>query len=229
MAARIAEHEIIFPQGDFNGAVFFVEREIFQVILELDQVTCLLLSFRIALVILDDIVLVLEPLASACLRTARKVGYPAERFLGPFFQLAGFQDEVLAAGFTHHLVEIVLNGLGERSRFFKREVYASFLVRIRQHPDCAVHDPAQEIGADQVLGIILAAIIMVIFNSLNITITNSIAKMILGGGLLRFSPTLGIILTTIIIAVGGSLISNLYPVSSALKITPLKALNHGGD
>ena len=79
------------------------------------------------------------------------------------------------------------------------------------------------------LGILLAAIIMLIFNSLNITITNSIAKMILGGGLLRFSPTAGIIITTIVIAVGGSLISNLYPVSSALKITPLKALNHGGN
>ena len=80
-----------------------------------------------------------------------------------------------------------------------------------------------------VLGIILSAIIMLIFNSLNITITNSIAKMILGGGLLRFSPTVGIIITTVVIAIGGSLISNLYPVSSALKITPLKALNHGGD
>ena len=80
-----------------------------------------------------------------------------------------------------------------------------------------------------VLGIILAAIIMAIFNSLNITITNSIAKMILGGGLLRFSPTAGIIITTIVIAVLGSVISNLYPVSSALRITPLKALNHGGD
>ena len=79
------------------------------------------------------------------------------------------------------------------------------------------------------LGILLATIIMLIFNSLNITITNSIAKMILGGGLLRFSPTAGIIITTIVIAIGGSLISNLYPVSSALKITPLKALNHGGD
>ena len=79
------------------------------------------------------------------------------------------------------------------------------------------------------LGIILASIIMLIFNSLNITITNSIAKMILGGGLLRFSPTAPIIIVTIVIAIGGSLISNLYPVSSALKITPLKALNHGGD
>ena len=80
-----------------------------------------------------------------------------------------------------------------------------------------------------VAGVILSFIIMAIFNSLNITITNSIAKMILGGGLLRFSPTAGIIITTIIIAVGGSVLSNLYPVSSALKITPLKALNHGGD
>ena len=78
-------------------------------------------------------------------------------------------------------------------------------------------------------GIILAGIIMAIFNSLNITITNSIAKMILGGGLLRFSPTPAIIITTIVIAIGGSLISNLSPVKSALKITPLKALNHGGD
>ena len=79
------------------------------------------------------------------------------------------------------------------------------------------------------LGIIVAAIVMAIFNSLNITITNSIAKMILGGGLLRFSPTAGIIITTIVVAIGGSVISNLYPVSSALKITPLKALNQGGN
>ena len=80
-----------------------------------------------------------------------------------------------------------------------------------------------------IAGVIVAGIIMAIFNSLNITITNSIAKMILGGGLLRFSPTPAIIIITIIIAIGGSLISNLSPVKSALKITPLKALNHGGD
>lgn len=76
-----------------------------------------------------------------------------------------------------------------------------------------------------VIGIILAFIIMKIFNSLNITITNSIAKMILGGGLLQFSPTVKIIGMTVLIALAGSIISNLYPVSSALKITPLKALN----
>lgn len=78
-----------------------------------------------------------------------------------------------------------------------------------------------------VVGIIIAFIAMAIFNSCNITITNSIAKMILGGGLLHFSPTVKIIVATIIIALLGSILSNLYPVRSALKITPLKALSSG--
>ena len=74
-------------------------------------------------------------------------------------------------------------------------------------------------------GIIFAFICMAIFNSFNITITNSIAKMILGGGLLHFSPTPTIILVTIAVALLGSVISNRYPVKSALKITPIKALS----
>ena len=74
-------------------------------------------------------------------------------------------------------------------------------------------------------GIIFAFICMAIFNSFNIAITNSIAKMILGGGLLHFSPTPGIIITTILVALLGSIISNRYPVKSALKITPIKALS----
>lgn len=80
-----------------------------------------------------------------------------------------------------------------------------------------------------IVGIILAFIIMVIFNACNITITNSIAKMILGGGLLHFSPTFKIIFITVLIALFGSIISNKYPVSYALKITPLKALSKGSD
>ena len=74
-------------------------------------------------------------------------------------------------------------------------------------------------------GIILAFICMAIFNSFNIAITNSIAKMILGGGLLHFTPTPGIIITTIAVAILGSIISNRYPVKSALRITPIKALS----
>ena len=76
-----------------------------------------------------------------------------------------------------------------------------------------------------VAGIIFAFICMLIFNSFNIALTNSIAKMILGGGLLHFSPTPAIILTTILVALAGSVLSNMYPVKSALRITPIKALS----
>lgn len=80
-------------------------------------------------------------------------------------------------------------------------------------------------SVSSVFGIIIAFIAMGIFNSMNITITNSIAKMILGGGLMHFSPTVTIIGVTVLVALAGSILSNLYPVSSALKITPLKALS----
>ena len=74
-------------------------------------------------------------------------------------------------------------------------------------------------------GIIFAFICMMIFNSFNIAITNEIAKMILGGGLLHFSPTPKIIIVTIVVALIGSILSNRYPVRSALRITPIKALS----
>ncbi|MCR4952507.1 MAG: FtsX-like permease family protein [Treponema sp.] len=80
-----------------------------------------------------------------------------------------------------------------------------------------------------IIGIILAFIAMAIFNSCGITITNSIAKMILGGGLLHFTPTPAIIISSFVIAILGSVLSNLYPVSSALRITPLKALAKGSE
>ena len=76
-----------------------------------------------------------------------------------------------------------------------------------------------------VAGIIFAFICMLIFNSFNIALTNSIAKMILGGGLLHFSPTPKIIILTILVALIGSVLSNRYPVKSALRITPIKALS----
>jgi putative ABC transport system permease protein len=76
-----------------------------------------------------------------------------------------------------------------------------------------------------IAGIIFAFICMAIFNAFNIAITNSIAKMILGGGLLHFSPTPKIIFLTLLVALIGSILSNRYPVKSALRITPIKALS----
>lgn len=80
-----------------------------------------------------------------------------------------------------------------------------------------------------VIGIILAFLIIGIFNSLNLNVgDNMIAKVILGGGQLHFSPTLKIVVFSFAGVLAGSVLSNLYPVSSALKITPLKALSKGG-
>ena len=107
-----------------------------------------------------------------------------------------------------------MRAIGAEKKFVKRLFYteAVFLTMV-----------------SAIIGILLSFICMAFFNSLNITITNSIAKMILGGGLLHFSPTLKIILVTVLIALFGSIISNKYPVSYALKITPLKALSKGSE
>ena len=111
----------------------------------------LLLSRFVAVVALDHVVLVLEPLAAARLRTIRQVGNPSERLLGPFLQFARFQNEVLAAGFADHLVEVILKGLLKMRFLFERQVHALRLFRIRQYPHLAIHYPSQEIGADQVV------------------------------------------------------------------------------
>ena len=80
------------------------------------------------------------------------------------------------------------------------------------------------------VGVVLSLIFIVIFNSLGIAVdSNMVAKVILGGGEIQFAPTPQIIITTIVVVIIGSLMSNIYPVSSALKITPLKALSKGAD
>ena len=68
---------------------------------------------------------------------------------------------------------------------------------------------------------------MTILNACNFTVSDDIAKMILGGGSISFIPTVGNFVSTMIIILVGTILANLYPVSSALKITPLKALSKG--
>ena len=79
-------------------------------------------------------------------------------------------------------------------------------------------------------GMVLSLVFIAIFNSLGIAVdSNMIAKIILGGGEIQFAPTPQILIVTFLVVVLGSLLSNIYPVSSALKITPLKALSKGAD
>jgi len=78
-------------------------------------------------------------------------------------------------------------------------------------------------------GTLIALLIMVIFNAFHLSVDGDIAKMILGGGSIQFIPTLLNILGTIILVCIGSSLANIYPVSSALKISPLKALSQDGE
>ena len=103
-----------------------------------------------------------------------------------------------------------MRAIGAEKKFVKKLFYSEALVLT---------------SLSSVAGIIFAFICMAIFNAFNIAVTNTIAKMILGGGLLHFSPTPKIIFTTIIVALLGSIVSNRYPVKSALRITPIKALS----
>ena len=82
------------------------------------------------------------------------------------------------------------------------------------------------LGAE-IVGTILSLVVMGVLNLCNFTVSDDIAKMILGGGSISFIPTVENFVSTMIIILVGTILANLYPVSSALKITPLKALSKG--
>jgi putative ABC transport system permease protein len=76
-----------------------------------------------------------------------------------------------------------------------------------------------------ITGTILALIVSVIVNGIGFSVSNTVAKLLLGGGSVSITPTASSILATVIVILIGSAAANLYPVSVALKITPLKAMN----
>ena len=78
-------------------------------------------------------------------------------------------------------------------------------------------------------GSVIALICMAVINSFKISIDNDTVKLILGGGLIAFLPTVKNILGTILLITTGSVLANVYPLSAALKITPLKALSKDGE
>lgn len=76
-------------------------------------------------------------------------------------------------------------------------------------------------------GSVLALLLMGIVDMIDIKVTNDIAKMIIGGGAVRLIPTFVSFFRTILIITIGGILASFYPVSRALKITPLKALSQG--
>ena len=76
-----------------------------------------------------------------------------------------------------------------------------------------------------IAGTILALAVSAIVNAIGFSVSNTVAKLLLGGGSVSITPTASSILATVIVILIGSAAANLYPVSVALKITPLKAMN----
>ncbi len=78
-----------------------------------------------------------------------------------------------------------------------------------------------------IAGVILGLLVCFILNACHISIADSSAKVILGSASLSFIPTFTSVFTTAFVILIGSIFANFYPVSLALRITPLKAMNQG--
>jgi putative ABC transport system permease protein len=78
-------------------------------------------------------------------------------------------------------------------------------------------------------GTVIALLVMWAVSAMHIVIENETAQMMLGGGLVQFIPTAKNLLGTILLITAGSVLADIYPVSAALRISPLKALSKDGE
>jgi putative ABC transport system permease protein len=74
------------------------------------------------------------------------------------------------------------------------------------------------------IGIVLALIIVGILNLIGIPATNVFLRVLFGGNVLRPGVSLLSILGSVFIVSGIGLLSHIYPVSVALKIQPVRAI-----
>lgn len=82
-------------------------------------------------------------------------------------------------------------------------------------------------GLASIAGVIIGLAVCFILNACHITVASDSAKLILGSAALNFIPTFSSVVSTALIIMAGSVCANFYPVSLALRITPLKAMNQG--
>lgn len=74
------------------------------------------------------------------------------------------------------------------------------------------------------LGSAISLLVLFILNSMHIPLENSFAKLLLGGDVLHLVPRFSTILVTIVAVFLVGLLAHLYPVSLALKVQPVKAM-----
>jgi putative ABC transport system permease protein len=81
------------------------------------------------------------------------------------------------------------------------------------------------VSASALGGILLGELLIPIINSCNIVFEGTMIRLLLGSGAIRLMPTFGAAGLSFLVILAGGLIANLYPVSVALSITPLNAMN----
>lgn len=74
------------------------------------------------------------------------------------------------------------------------------------------------------LGSLLVTIALLVVNALNIPLENSFAQLLLGGEAVNLVPKLGSYIGTLVAVFAVGWLAHLYPVSVALKIQPVKAM-----
>ncbi|NCB01089.1 MAG: ABC transporter permease [Spirochaetia bacterium] len=77
------------------------------------------------------------------------------------------------------------------------------------------------------LGVIVGIIVIVIFRIIGIEATNQFLQLLLGGSIFRPSVSVSAIFSSVIAITLVGIIASLYPVSIALKVSPLEAMNKG--
>jgi len=74
------------------------------------------------------------------------------------------------------------------------------------------------------IGSVFALLATLVLNALKIPASNELLRLLFGGEVLRLVPRVGSFITTIIMVFAVGWLAHLYPVSVALKIQPVKAM-----
>ena len=99
-----------------------------------------------------EIALILEPALTAGNGAVRPGGEFLVIVSGPLLKLSFFQEQVASGSRTGHVVKVVFHVVFRDIIGLEQQVHALFALRVRLHGQVSVHNPAQEEGANEVIG-----------------------------------------------------------------------------
>ncbi len=78
-----------------------------------------------------------------------------------------------------------------------------------------------------IIGVVIGVVILLVFRAVGIEATNQFLQILLGGGVFKPVVSLSAIVSSVLMVSLVGIVASLYPVSVALKISPLEAMNKG--